>query len=134
MISLGELILYKGLYHIRINKSVYLCLACVYRLTIYLIITSIFPIYPAQAHNLRHRYIGALHHLKDQHAGRSIVHLLLLTRAPGAIGVMDSFKFYSKSQEYFSPKCFFLCLKNNFIYPFFKKQMRINTYRMNQHI
>ena len=78
MISLGELILYKGLYHIRINKSVYLCLACVYRLTIYLIITSIFPIYPAQAHNLRHRYIGALYHLKDQHAGRSIVHLLLL--------------------------------------------------------
>ena len=48
MISLGELILYKGLYHIRINESVYLCLARVYRLTIYIIITlmnSIFRLF-----------------------------------------------------------------------------------------
>ena len=32
-------ILYTGLYHIRINESVYLCLARAYRLTIYIIIT-----------------------------------------------------------------------------------------------
>ena len=40
MIGLGGLILYTGLYHIRINRTVYLCLACVYRLTIYLIISN----------------------------------------------------------------------------------------------